>query len=43
MELDQIRVEEAIVESTDDEMHLYIKLRGMLRPKSARRTVVIGR
>ena len=42
MEPDQIRVEEAIVESTDAEMHLSIKLRGILRPKSVRRTLVIG-
>ena len=31
-----------IVESTGFEMHLSIKLRGMLRPKSVRRTLVIG-
>ena len=31
-----------IVESTDVEMHLSVKLRGILRPKSVRRTLVIG-
>ena len=31
-----------IVESTDIEMHLSIKLGGILRPKSVRRTLVIG-
>ena len=51
MEVDQIRVEDwpffkstlsIIVESTDVEIHLSIKLRGILRPKSVRRTLVIG-
>ena len=53
MEVDQIRVEDGtfqkctvnkynVVESTDVEMHLSIKLRGILRPKSVRRTLVIG-
>ena len=42
MELDQVRVEEAIVESTDIEMHLSMKLRGILRPKSVRTTLVTG-
>ena len=32
----------SIFESTDVEMHLQIKLRGILRPKSVRRTLVIG-
>ena len=31
-----------IVESTDIEMHLSIKLRGILRPKSVRKTLVMG-
>ena len=31
-----------MVESTDVEMHLYIKLRGIVRLKSVRRTLVIG-
>ena len=31
-----------IVESTDVEIHLSIKLRGILRLKSVRRTLVIG-
>ena len=31
-----------IVESTDVETHLSIKLRGILRPKSVRRTLVMG-
>ena len=31
-----------IVESTDVETHLSMKLRGILRPKSVRRTLVIG-
>ena len=31
-----------IVESTDVEMHLSIKLRGILRSKSVRRTLVLG-
>ena len=30
-----------IVESTDVETHLSVKLRGILRPKSVRRTLVI--
>ena len=30
-----------IVESTDVETHLSIKLRGILRPKSVKRTLVI--
>ena len=32
----------SIVESTDVEIRLSIKLRGILRPKSVRRTLVIG-
>ena len=31
-----------IVESTDVDMHLSMKLRGILRPESIRRTLVIG-
>ena len=31
-----------IVESIDVETHLSIKLRGILRPKSVRKTLVIG-
>ena len=31
-----------MIESTDVEMHLSMKLRGILRPKSVRRTLVIG-
>ena len=31
-----------IVESTDIETHLSMKLRGILRPKSVRRTLLIG-
>ena len=31
-----------MVESTDVEMHLSIKLNGILRPKSVRRTLVTG-
>ena len=31
-----------IVKSTDIEMHLSMKLRGILRPKSVRRALVIG-
>ena len=51
MEVDQIRVENwafqkctvnKIVESTDIDTHLSMKLRGILRPKSVRRTLVIG-
>ena len=51
MEVDQIRVEDGtfqkctvkkIVESTAVEMHLSIKLRGILSPKSVRRTFVVG-
>ena len=51
MEVDQLRVEDGtfqkctvklIVESTGAEMHLSIKPRGILRPKSVRRKLVIG-
>ena len=31
-----------IVESTDVEMHLSLRLKGILRPKSVRRTLVTG-
>ena len=31
-----------IVESADVETHLSVKLRGLLRPKSVRRTLAIG-
>ena len=31
-----------IVESTDVETHLSMKLRGILRPKSVRRTLIMG-
>ena len=51
MEVNQIRVEDGtfqkctvnieIVKSTDVKMHLSVKLRGILRPKSVR-TLVIG-
>ena len=51
MEVDQIKVEDGmfqkctvnkIFESTEVEMHLSIKLRGILKPKSVRKTLVMG-
>ena len=50
MEVDQIRVEDGTFQKCtvnkelslkDVELHLSIKLRGILRPKSLRRTLVI--